>query len=139
MTDLLTRDEPHDTGDIPRPVGEATERLNAYLATAPFPAIRRSAMDITGEVVAYRTPAFTYLDTPTGLTKPGQPAPPRPLPRPGPPPKPSGMGEYRERRSVLYVMPQRRPFAYAGRHRPGWHGQVRRFLSAAIAPLVRAL
>lgn len=139
MTDLLLK--PEDTGDIPRTdaVGEGTRNLAPYVRNLPPTNVLR--LYFTNELPLYVPTGGcrTVVPNDEDFQRPGTPPPPRPLPAPGPPPKPSGMGEYRERRSVLYVMPQRRPFAYAGRHRPGWHGQVRRFLSAAVAPLVRSL
>ena len=125
MTDLLIRDEPNDTGEIPAvDPGTTTQNLADYISTGPFPALRRGELL---DEVPYEPHTIGVVDL--RPSAPG-PDPTPPFPPPPPPPTP--------RRSVLYVMPPRRPFAYAGRHRPGWHGKLRRFLADVTAPLVRA-
>lgn len=95
MTDLLLK--PEDTGEIPRTVpgektvrivGEATQRLNPMIATAPFPALRRS--DATGEIPRYDV---TLLINGTTVA-PAQPA-----------------------GKVIWQAPPAKPETYLGRHR----------------------
>lgn len=99
MTDLLTKPKPDDTGEIPRPVGEktlrivvgeATQRLNPMIATAPFPALRRS--DATGEIPHYNVGGLinggcrTVVPNDEDFVRPGQPVAPAPEPTPVPKP-----------------------------------------------------
>lgn len=144
MTDLLTRDEPSDTGEIPRPVGEktlrivgeATQRLNPMIATAPFPALRRS--DATGEIPHYNVGGLinggcrTVVPNDEDFVRPGQPVAPAPEPTPAPAPP---------------VEPE--PEAYVGRHRrsddlpaevpPGRFGALRSVLASAWARVRRSM
>lgn len=127
MTDTLI-DEVNDTGEIPRTdPGQTTRNLTPYLNLPP--ALRRP--DATFELAVIDGGCRTVVpnDEDFRPSAPSTPPGPDPLPPP-PPPTP--------KRSVLYVMPKRRPFAYAGRHRHGWHGTWRRFLADVTAPLVRA-
>lgn len=114
MTDLLVK--PDDTGEIPRPVGETTERLHPMIATGPFPTIRRS--DATGEQPVYRPSGFAYLDTEVSratvvielieglVERPDRVPLPDPLPPP-PPPKPANV--WQAEPEPAYVGKHRRP------------------------------
>lgn len=147
MTDVLLK--PDDTGEIPRTEpGQTTTNLT--WVTQP-PAFRRPDATFKPAIIEGGCRTVVPEDAPEEFTT--APAEPPKLPPP-PPPKvddqqsaeivwaqasvaDSVFGAYN--RWSTYVRPQVRPFAYAGRHRPGWHGKVRRFLYAVTAPLVSAL
>jgi hypothetical protein len=131
MTDTLLK--PEDTGEIRRDPGKQTMNLAPYAAGLP-PALRRP--DASGEIpLVIEGSALDALQGP-------QPKP-RPIPKPNPRVDDRALSAGEEIvwdvRSATYVRPPRRPFAYAGRHRPGWHGTWRRFLADVASPLGRAL
>lgn len=168
MTDLLTYD-PSDTGDIPmadrpgragladeptreiqRPVGEATTRMPEFLATGPFPTLRRP--ELAGELPY--NPQTIGLVEPTGGCRtidpndedflpgpPGTPPGPDPLPPPPPPTPRVDQG------AAQPLFPLERVLTpgdvYVGRHRapedmpaavpPGRFGALRAVLATAWA------
>lgn len=134
MTDTLIRNEPHDTGEIPRTEpGQTTTNLT-WVTQAP--AFRRP--DATFKVAIIEGGCRTVVPNDEDFTT--APVEPPKLPPPPPPaPKVDDLSVGEVIWTATYVRPQVRPFAYAGRHRPGWHGKVRRFLFAVTAPLARAL
>lgn len=111
MTDLLL--DPNDTGEIPMTapgetltriyVGEATENLMPY-ADGLGPALRRSAADITGELV--------LIDVPLGFGFDGPQAPPHPLP-----PIPDETARMSLLDSLGAGPGDEQPDGYEGRHR----------------------
>lgn len=133
MTDLLT-DEVNDTGEIRHEPGQKTTNLT-YITQGP--ALRRP--DATFEIPVIDAEPF-QSDTPRRTQPNPDPLPPPPPPTPVVDDRPLSDGEEIVwDRSTVYVRPPRRPLAYAGRHRPGWHGKLRRFLADVTAPLVRGL
>jgi hypothetical protein len=111
MNDLLL--DPNDTGEIPTAapgetltriyVGEATENLMPY-ADGLGPALRRSAADITGELV--------LIDVPLGFGFDGPQAPPPPLP-----PIPDETARMSLLDSLGAGPGDEQPDGYEGRHR----------------------
>lgn len=135
MTQTLS---PRDTGEIRlADPGQTTTNLT-YVTHAPL--YRRP--DATTELPVIDGGCRTVVPNDEDFD-PGTSVPmPDPLPLPPPPTpavddRPLSDGEEIVWQAT-YVRSPRRPFAYAGRHRPGWHGTWRRFLADALAPLARA-
>jgi hypothetical protein len=137
MTDLLTRDEPSDTGEIPRidAVGEGTRNLQPYLHGLP-PALRRPTAALPIYVPQGACRRIDWDDDEF------QGPQPKPAPIPAPP-KPkvddeilwdlaTRLGVYKDKRSVLYVPSADRKPGPRGRHRKP-AGPLRTALASAWA------
>lgn len=145
MTDLLTRDEPSDTGEIPRidPVGEGTRNLAPYVHGLP-PALRRPTAALPIYIPQGACRRIDWDDDEFG---PSAPPPPSPLPPNPAPPKvddeiiwdlATRLGVYKDKRSVLYVPSADRKPGPRGRHRKP-AGPLRAALATAWARIVGAM